>query len=183
MLLPPAPPNAAAAFLITVAHRRAISSVGAKPGPADLRPSFHASLPLPPSALAYVPDEVAADDCSGGAAGCGVCAWLDSACPATDSPAAAAVSIAVGGAASASKSFAGATAEEHKVELLLPVTDAGGGLAAGAALAAACLSLSCSAAASRAFLRASCCPSDFRPRFGICRVQASWTRKCSQSDC
>jgi hypothetical protein len=48
---------------------------------------------------------------------------------------------------------------------------------------AACLSLSCSARPSRAFLRASCCPSDFCPRFGICRVQASWTRKCSQSDC
>ena len=146
MLLPPAPPNAAAAFLITVAHRRARGVTCKSP-----------------------PDEVAADDCSGGAAGCGVCAWLDSACPATDSPAAAAVSIAVGGAASGSKSFAGATAEEHKVELLLPVTDAGGGLATGAALAAACLSLSCSAAASRAFLRASCCPSDFRPRFGICK--------------
>ena len=183
MLLPPAPPNAAAAFLITVAHRRAISSVGAKPGPADLRPSFHASLPLPPSALAYVPDEVAADDCSGGAAGCEVCARLESSCPATDSPAAAAVSIAVGGAASGSKSFAGATAEEHKVELLLPVTDAGGGLATGAALAAACLSLSCSAAASRAFLAAASCDSDSRLRLGIYRAQATWTHKCFLGKC
>ena len=183
MLLPPAPPNAAAAFLITVAHRRAISSVGAKPGPADLRPSFHASLPLPPSALAYVPDEVAADDCSGGAAGCGVCAWLDSACPATDSPAAAAVSIAVGGAASGSKSFAGATAEEHKVELLLPVTDAGDGSKAGAALAAAFLSLSASAAASLPLLAAACSVSECRPRFGIYRAQMTWEHKYFPGKC
>ena len=58
----------------------------------------------------------------------------------------------------------GATAE------LLAVVDAGGGLATGAASAAAFVSLRASAAASRAFLRTSCCSSDLWPRFGICRA-------------
>jgi hypothetical protein len=80
--------------------------------------------------------------------------------------------------------------DRHQVRRLIAAKAASGAPGAGAParavaskLAAAFLSLSVSAAASRALLRASCCPSGFRPGFGICRAQASWTRRFSLSDC
>jgi hypothetical protein len=62
-------------------------------------------------------------------------------------------------AAPSGKSSAGEMAEGATVELLLPVNDAAGGLATGAASAAAFLSLRASAAASRILLAAACCDS------------------------
>ena len=50
--------------------------------------------------------------------------------------------------------------EGATAELLLPVNDAGGGLATGAASVAAFLSLRASAVASRALLAAASCDSD-----------------------
>ena len=76
-------------------------------------------------------------------------------------------SVASAGAAIGSKSSAGATAEEETVELLLPVNDAGGGLATGAASAAAFLSLSVSAAASHALLRDLFCPYKGMERYSV----------------
>jgi len=90
--------------------------------------------------------------------------------------------VAAAGAAIRSKSSAGATAEGATVELLLPVNDAAGGLATGAASVAAFLSLRSSAAASRPFLAAAFCASVGPDRFGICGAQASWPHSCVRAE-